>query len=75
MHETHGVDKAQLVAEIDKLTSYNKRLEENVFILQKSNEETEALLKTGEPELYNIKIRLIEANNKIARYKGQIKSS
>jgi hypothetical protein len=47
-----------------------RMLDENILLLQKSNEETEALLKEGEPALYELKLKLIEANNTIARMKG-----
>jgi hypothetical protein len=47
-----------------------RMLDENILLLQKSNEETEALLKEGEPALYEIKLKLIEAHNTIARLKG-----
>ncbi len=50
--------------------TYNKRMDEDILLLQKSNEETEALLKAGQPELHAIKLQLIEANNTIARLKG-----
>ena len=50
----------------------NKRLDEDILLLQKSNEETEALLKAGQPELHALKLQLIEANNTIARLKGMM---
>jgi hypothetical protein len=50
----------------------NKILDENILLLQKSNEETEALMKAGLPALHELKLKLIEANNTIARYKAQI---
>ncbi|RYD76729.1 MAG: hypothetical protein EOP53_14170 [Sphingobacteriales bacterium] len=50
----------------------NKRMDEDILLLQKSNEETEALLKAGQPELHALKLQLIEANNTIARLKGML---
>jgi septal ring factor EnvC (AmiA/AmiB activator) len=44
----------------------------DILLLQKNNEETEALLKATNPELHNLKLQLIEANNAIARYKAQL---
>jgi septal ring factor EnvC (AmiA/AmiB activator) len=44
----------------------------DILLLQKNNEETEALLKAGNPEIHNLKLQLIEANNAIARYKAQL---
>lgn len=49
-----------------------KGMDNAILLLQKNNEETEALLKSGKPELHNIKLQLIEANNTIARYKAQL---
>ena len=50
----------------------NKRMDEDILLLQKSNDETEALLKAGQPELHSLKLQLIEANNTIARLKGML---
>jgi len=49
-----------------------KMMEEDVLLLQKNNEETEALLQISQPELHALKIKLIEANNTIARMKSPI---
>ncbi len=51
-----------------------RTLDENILLLQKSNEETEALMKAGLPEMYDLKLKLIEANNTIARYKGLVEN-
>ena len=50
----------------------NKRMDEDILLLQKSNDETEALFKAGQPELHSLKLQLIEANNTIARLKGML---
>ncbi len=55
---------------LKEAATHNKRMDEDILLLQKSNEETEALLKAGQPELHAIKLQLIEANNTIARLKG-----
>ena len=44
----------------------------DILLLQKNNEETEALLKAGNPEIHHLKLQLIEANNAIARHKAQL---
>ena len=46
-------------------------MDTDILLLQKSNEETESLLAKGEPALYEMKMKLIEANNAIARYKSR----
>ena len=57
---------------LKKAMELTKLLDEDIMLLQKSNEETEALLKSGEPALHSLKLQLIEANNEIARYKSQL---
>lgn len=49
-----------------------RRMDEDIILLQRSNEETEALLRAGEPVIHSLKMKLIEANNTIARYKAQL---
>jgi len=49
-----------------------KSMDNDILLLQKDNEETEALVKTTQPELYNLKLKLIEANNTISRLKAQL---
>jgi tRNA U34 5-carboxymethylaminomethyl modifying GTPase MnmE/TrmE len=48
-----------------------KEMDRDILLLQKSNEETEMLFKKLDPEMYDVKIKLLEANNTIARLKGQ----
>ena len=57
---------------IKHLYAVNKRLDEDILLLQKSNEETEGLLREGLPVVHSLKLQLIEANNTIARYKAQL---
>ncbi len=71
LYKINDAAKAELAAKVNKLTTDNKRIVEDILLLQKSNEETEELLKAGEPGIYNLKMKLIEANNEIARYKAQ----
>jgi hypothetical protein len=49
-------------------------MDNDILLMQKSNEETEALLEKGEPAIHELKLKLIEANNTIARYKAQLGS-
>ncbi len=52
-----------------------KTMDENILLLQKSNELIEAEFKAAEPELYQLKMKLIEANNTISRLKAQLHQS
>ncbi len=58
-------------AKLQKVESLIKIMDNDILLLQKSNEETEALLAKGEPTVNDLKLKLIEANNTIARYKAQ----
>ncbi|MEQ1554272.1 MAG: hypothetical protein ABL929_08850 [Ferruginibacter sp.] len=66
---------AALLTTKDKLAkaiAHIKLIDNDILLLQKSNEETEMLLAKGEPALHDMKLKLIEANNTIARYKAQL---
>ena len=49
-----------------------KEMDRDILLLQKSNEETEAMFRDKEPEIFELKKKLIEANNTISRMKGQL---
>ena len=49
-----------------------KVMDLDILLMQKSNEETEALLAKGEPAIHELKLKLIEAQNVISRYKATI---
>lgn len=62
--------ETELIRKLDAAIKLNKQLDGDIILLQKSNEETESLLNATEPEVYSLKLKLIEANNTIARMKG-----
>lgn len=62
----------ELVNQINQLKNEVKMMDYDIILLQKNNEDTEALLKAGEPVIYDLKLKLIEANNTIARLKGEL---
>ncbi len=72
VHQTKQVVELEFAKKLKESRDLNKMLDQNILLLQKSNEETEALLKTGLPALHELKIKLIEAQNTIARYKAQL---
>ena len=73
-HVHNAKEQAERDYEKKLLAAQNiiKQMDNDILLLQQSNEETEELLKSGKPELHNIKLQLIEANNTIARYKAQL---
>ena len=62
----------ELVKKYEEATNVIKIMDQDILLLQKDNEETESLVKTTQPELYNLKLKLIEANNTVARLKAQL---
>lgn len=73
----HAYDKQALIQydyekKIQELQKAIDIMNNDILLLQKNNEETEALLKAGKPALHELKLQLIEANNTIARYKAQL---
>lgn len=69
LKETIEADLGRKLKEAENII---KEMDRDILLLQKSNEETEMLFKKLDPEMYDIKIKLLEANNTIARLKGQI---
>ena len=63
--------EAELIKRLEASLMRNKQMDSDILLLQKSNEETEAMLKSAQPELYSLKLKLIEANNTIARMKAK----
>lgn len=59
-------------AKIQELNIVIKMMDNDILLLQKNNEETEALLNAKEPVVHTLKLKLIEANNTIARFKAQM---
>ena len=76
--ELATVHQNKMAAELDlslKLQTAEKtihQMDSDILLLQKSNEETEALLEAKQPEIHAIKLQLIEAQNAVARYKAQL---
>lgn len=71
LYQLRQANEAELIKKLQEAQALNIRLDEDILLLQKSNEETEYQLQITQPELHAIKLKLIEAQNTIARYKGQ----
>ena len=72
VHQTKMAAELEYSKKIKQAQEVTKILDEDILLLQKSNEETEALLEAGEPAVHALKLKLIEAQNTIARYKAQL---
>jgi hypothetical protein len=68
----HEVAKREYEKQLQAAQEAINLMNNDILLLQKNNEETEALLKAGNPEIHNLKLQLIEANNAIARHKAQL---
>lgn len=71
LFQLREANEVELIKKLQQAQALNKRLDEDILILQKSNEETEEELRITQPELHAIKMKLLEAQNNLARYKGQ----
>lgn len=72
VYQLRQASEVDLIKKLQVAEALIKRLDEDILLLQKSNEETEQLLQVTQPELHTIKLKLIEAQNTIARYKAQL---
>lgn len=68
-HQHKQATEIDLTKKLKKAYSIIKQMDEDILLMQKANEETEALLQAGQPELHNLKLKLLEAQNTIARSK------
>lgn len=72
LHDNRESSQSDNDLKIQQLQQLIKIMDEDILLLQKSNEETEAMLKAGDPMIHSLKLKLIEANNTIARFKSQV---
>jgi hypothetical protein len=70
VHQLKQSSEMECKKKLEQAYKLNKLLDENILLLQKSNEETEALLEQGQPAMHALKLQLLEAQNTIARYKS-----
>ena len=71
LFQLRQANEIELIKKLQEAQALNKRMDEDILLLQKSNEETEQQLRITQPELHAIKIKLLETQNSLARYKGQ----
>ena len=71
LHQRKQAAELELTKKLKEARDLNVLLDQDILLLQKSNEETEALLQKGQPALHELKLKLIEAYNTIARYKAK----
>jgi len=72
MHQHRQVGEGELIKKLQEAQVLIRRMDEDILLMQKSNEETERQLANSQPELHELKLKMIEAQNAIARYKSQL---
>ena len=56
--QTIEIELTRKIADMQKII---RQMDADILLMQKSNEETEASLAAGQPELHQFKMKLIEA--------------
>lgn len=72
MYQIRQSSEGELIKKLQEAQILIRRMDEDILLLQTSNEETERQLASSQPELHALKLRMIEAQNVIARYKFQL---
>ncbi|MEX0635515.1 MAG: hypothetical protein WD135_02005, partial [Ferruginibacter sp.] len=72
IHQQRQVGEGALIKKLQEAQMLIRRMDEDILLMQKSNEETERQLANSQPELHDLKLKMIEAQNAIARYKSQL---
>jgi len=72
LYQSKQIAEKEFLKKINEARAIIKMQEEDILLLQKSNEETEAILEAGAPMMNALKLKLIEANDRIARYKAMV---
>jgi len=71
VHQMKQTLEMEYQQKLQEALNQNKILDGDILLLQKSNEETEDLLKRSQPALHTLRLQLLEAQNAIARFKAQ----
>ncbi len=72
VHQKKMTIEMELTQKLKAANDTIRRMDQDILLMQKSYEETEALLESKHPELHALKMELIETHNTIARLKGYI---
>lgn len=72
VHQSKMAVELDLSQKLQNAEKIIRQMDSDILLMQKSYEETEALLEAKQPEVHALKLQLIEAQNAIARYKAQL---
>ena len=69
-HQKKMATELALTQKLETAEKIIRQMDSDIMLMQKSYEETEALLEAKHPEVHALKLELIEAKNALARLKG-----
>ena len=72
VHQNKMAVELDLTQKLQNAEKIIRQMDSDILLMQKSYEETEALLEAKQPEVHALKLQLIEAQNAITRYKAQL---
>jgi len=72
VHQHKMAKELELNQKLQTAEKIMKQMDGDILLMQKSYEETEALLQAKAPEVHALKIQLIEAQNNVARLKAKL---
>jgi hypothetical protein len=72
VHQHKMAKELELNQKLQAAEKIMKQMDGDIILMQKSYEETEALLHAKAPEVHALKIQLIEAQNNVARLKAKL---
>ncbi len=71
VHQHKMAVELDLGQKLQKAEKIIRQMDSDILLMQKSYEETEALLQAKQPEVHALKLQLLEAQNTIARLKAK----
>ncbi len=71
VHQQKMAVELDLGQKLQKAEKIIRQMDSDILLMQKSYEETEALLQAKQPEVHALKLQLLEAQNTIARLKAK----
>ena len=71
-HQNKMAIELDLKLKLQNAEKIIKEMDSDILLMQKSYEETDALLKVTQPEVHALKLQLIEAQNNIVRLKAKL---
>lgn len=72
VHQNKMAKELELNQKLQAAEKLIRQMDSDIILMQKSYEETEALLEAKAPEVHALKIQLIEAQNNLARLKAKL---